>query len=278
MKLKYLGSGGGGGIPELFCSCPVCNKARMKQGKDLRRRSLAIIDDELVIDLPCDARDSFIEHNVDPTKIACILITHAHYDHFLAENLLTRPCGAKQVDLYISHRSGDEFAQRCEGMAKLPTPPSLMPINVPRVHLKHTFECFRMGKYAVTTLDSSHARNLETLNYIIQREDKSILWLHDSGVLTEATKQWLSSNTSYFSLVSMDCSLPIGSKVSSEHMDLSACVETMRYLKCIGCADEKTQFILSHISHNTKMSHDELYAVAKNFGCRPAFDGEEIHI
>lgn len=262
----------------MFCSCAICNKAREFRGKELRRRSLAIIDDELVIDLPCDARDSFIEHNIDPAKIAYILITHAHYDHFLAENLLTRPYGAKQVDLYISHGSGEKLAQRCKDIEKLPTPPSLMPINIPRVHLKNAFESFCMGKYAVTTLDSSHARNLETLNYIIQRDSKSILWLHDSGVLTEVTKQWLSSNAPYFSLVSMDCALPIGSKISSEHMDLLACVETMKYLKGIGCADENTQFILSHISHNTKMSHDELFEAAKNFGFSPAFDGEEIHI
>ena len=119
MKLKYLGSGGGGGIPELFCSCSVCMNARNKQGKELRRRSLALINDELVIDLPCDARDGFISHDVDPANIAYILITHSHYDHFLADNLLTRPHGAKQANLYISHESGKEFAQRCEALGKL---------------------------------------------------------------------------------------------------------------------------------------------------------------
>ena len=278
MKLKYLGSGGGGGIPELFCSCPVCKNAREKQGKDLCRRSLAMVDDNLVIDLPCDARDSFVAHDVDPTKVAHILITHAHYDHFLAENLLTRPCGAKQADLYISHGSGKKFSQRCEDIAKLPTPAALMPFNVPKVHLKHAFERFEVGRYTVTTLDSSHARNLETLNYIIQRESKSILWLHDSGFLTEASRQWLSNKKPYFLLVSMDCALPMGAKASDEHMDLNACVETAKFLQNAGCADEKTQFILSHISHNTKMSHEELFMAAKNFGFRPAFDGETIYI
>ena len=76
----------------------------------------------------------------------------------------------------------------------------------------------------------------------------------------------------------MDCALPMGAKASDEHMDLNACVETAKFLQNAGCADEKTQFILSHISHNTKMSHEELFMAAKNFGFRPAFDGETIYI
>lgn len=262
----------------MFCSCPVCMNARKRGGKELRRRSLAIIDDELVIDLPCDARDSFLAQDVEYTKISHILVTHAHYDHFMAENLLTRPYGAEPVELYMSYGSGEGFAKRCDDLAKLPTPENLVAINVPHVYLKRAFERFTVGEYTVTALASTHAAGLETLNFLICRGDKSILWLHDSGILPEATKEWLKREKPHLSLVSMDCALPLGSKASGEHMDLNACVSTAEFLRSIGCIDENTQLILSHISHNTQMSHEELAAAARDFGFRPAFDGEEIHL
>ena len=39
MKLKYYGTGGGGGIPEIFCDCRVCRNAREVGGKEIRTRS-----------------------------------------------------------------------------------------------------------------------------------------------------------------------------------------------------------------------------------------------
>lgn len=278
MKLKYLGTGGGGGIPELFCSCPVCLNARARGGKELRRRSLAIIDDELCIDLPCDARDSFIAHGVDYPKIAHILITHAHYDHFMAENLLTRPQGAGRVELYISRGSGEDFQKRCEMLRALPTPEGLAPINVPNVHLVKAFESFRAGAFELTALESSHAKALETLNYLISRGDKSILWLHDSGVLTGNTRELLREKRPRLSLVSMDCALPTGAAASAEHMDLNACAETADFLRSLGCVGKDTRLVLSHISHNTKYAHEQLLKAAADAGFRPACDGEEFNL
>lgn len=276
MKLKYLGSGGGGGIPEMFCSCPICMNARIKGGRELRRRSMAILDDELLIDVPCDARDSFLAHEVDPTKIRYILITHAHYDHFIEDNFVSRPQGAQKMDLYISYGSGESFAKRCAALAQAPTPPNLRPIHVPTVHLKHPFERFTVGEFEITALDSAHGGRVETLNYLIICGEKALLWLHDSGLLSEAARQWLRGNCPKLSLVSMDCALPLGATGFRDHMNLTACAETADFLRSIGCVDEKTQLILSHLGHNTDMTHEELVAASAGFGFRPAFDGEQI--
>ena len=54
MKLKYYGTGGGAGIPEIFCDCRVCRHAREVGGKDIRTRSQAVIDDKISIDFPVD--------------------------------------------------------------------------------------------------------------------------------------------------------------------------------------------------------------------------------
>lgn len=276
MKLRYLGTGGGGGIPELFCSCPVCARARREGGKERRRRPMAVVDGTLCIDLPCDAASTALELGADMSAVSHILITHAHYDHFMPDNLLTRPEGALRTELFISPASGADFAARCEKLASRLPPPGLSPINAPRVRLVKPFESFSAGEHCVTALPSSHAPGLETLNYLISRQGKSILWLHDSGFPPEEVMSWLSDCQPRLSLVSMDCALPAGQGASGEHMDIETCARCAQTLRSLGCADENTLFLLSHISHNTRLTHSELTRLSSRYRLLPAFDGMEI--
>ena len=50
MKIRYLGTAAAEGWPALFCSCPICTHARTQGGKNLRTRTQAILDGELLID------------------------------------------------------------------------------------------------------------------------------------------------------------------------------------------------------------------------------------
>ena len=50
MKIKYYGTAAAEGIPGLFCSCEVCEKARKSGGKNIRTRSQTVINDDLMID------------------------------------------------------------------------------------------------------------------------------------------------------------------------------------------------------------------------------------
>ena len=52
MKIRYLGTAAAEGWPALFCSCPICAQARAEGGKNLRTRTQAILDGELLIDFP----------------------------------------------------------------------------------------------------------------------------------------------------------------------------------------------------------------------------------
>ena len=81
MIIQYLGTGGGAGIPEIFCNCRICKNARKSREKDIRYRPLAIINHELCIDFPCDVRENILRHNINSGEIHWILITHNHYDH-----------------------------------------------------------------------------------------------------------------------------------------------------------------------------------------------------
>ena len=54
MKLQYLGTAAAEGWPALFCACEACKKAEMLGGKNIRRRSGAILNDRVLIDFNAD--------------------------------------------------------------------------------------------------------------------------------------------------------------------------------------------------------------------------------
>lgn len=60
MKIKYLGTAAYEGIPSLFCRCETCEKSRREGGRNLRSRSQALVDDELLLDFPADTVWHFI--------------------------------------------------------------------------------------------------------------------------------------------------------------------------------------------------------------------------
>ena len=51
MKLKYYGTGAGYGLPEVFCDCRICRHARENGGKNIRTRSMALLDGQLAISI-----------------------------------------------------------------------------------------------------------------------------------------------------------------------------------------------------------------------------------
>lgn len=81
MKIKYLGTGAFEGMPALFCGCEVCKRARAAGGKNIRSRSQALVNDELLLDFNADTCMHFQRYGLDLGKVRACLITHSHCDH-----------------------------------------------------------------------------------------------------------------------------------------------------------------------------------------------------
>ena len=75
MKLKYLGTAAAEGVPALFCDCDTCRRSKLLGGKNIRSRSQAVINDDLLIDLPCDHFMHLIQNQIDFRNIKYCLIT-----------------------------------------------------------------------------------------------------------------------------------------------------------------------------------------------------------
>ncbi len=81
MKLKFFGTAAAEGFPALFCDCDSCHRARKAGGKNLRRRSQAVVDDKILIDFGPDTLSCALYDGLPLAHLHTCLITHSHEDH-----------------------------------------------------------------------------------------------------------------------------------------------------------------------------------------------------
>jgi phosphoribosyl 1,2-cyclic phosphate phosphodiesterase len=107
MQITFLGTSAANAYPEAFCNCENCQRARVLGGKSLRKRSAALINDDLLIDLSPDIMASSQMHNIPLTNVCYCLQTHPHADHLDLSHLLSRSpgygvVGAPRLHFYAS--------------------------------------------------------------------------------------------------------------------------------------------------------------------------------
>ena len=90
MKLTFLGTSAGEFYPAMWCECPYCEYARTHGGRNLRRHSCALLDDDVLIDFPSHAFLTAQALGLNLRKITTLMVTHSHLDHFDPLNLITR--------------------------------------------------------------------------------------------------------------------------------------------------------------------------------------------
>lgn len=79
MQIKFLGTGGSHGIPNIGCQCAVCQST---DARDKRLRSSVFIETNgvrFLIDPGPDLRTQALHNNI--TAVDAVLVTHEHKDH-----------------------------------------------------------------------------------------------------------------------------------------------------------------------------------------------------
>lgn len=282
MKIKYYGTGAGAGIPEIFCSCRVCEYARLHKGKDYRTRSQAVIDETFGIDYS-DVFLHTLHNGLDMRKIKHVLITHDHYDHFMKADILSRAEGMTEpINFYFSEKTGSSLAKSVEAR-KAAFASGTRKCNGNEVlvetHFLEKFNRYEIGSYTVIPLPARHGGEaLGAYIYIIQENGKNVLWAHDTGKFTDETKNFIKNSKLVFDLVSLDCTLKRGEQITVSHMDVDWCKDTIDMMKKDGNATSNTKVVLSHIGHLVERTHNELAEEIAPLGMIAAFDGMEITI
>lgn len=279
MNLTYLGTAAAEGWPAVFCNCPCCRQARALGGKNIRTRSQALVNEDLLLDLPCDTYLHSLRHGVDLSAVRWLLVTHSHTDHFYpAELVLRGSCyahhmTAPELDIYCNEAVRDYFYTAAGHELEESVAKKL------HFHIVRPFVPFCAGGYRIIPLPARHMTTEQALIYLIEQGGASLLYAHDTGRFLPEVYDFLASRGKPLTAASLDCtSGQLENGEQDDHMGLPDAAAVKQRLLELGIADGQTMFFVNHFSHNGGLLHDELCRRAGVFGMRPSFDGMQVRI
>lgn len=280
MKLRYLGTAAAEGFPGIFCVCDTCRRAREAGGRNIRGRSQAIINEELLIDFPADTVTRTLNGTLDILPVHHCLITHHHSDHLYAPDLEMRRRGMSVADEEVFHMYASKPAtEKIEEMIEK------FELNgsVELHHVQPFDEFIVADKYKVTAFPADHAKHNAkedwcAVFYLIEDGEKTLLYAHDTGYFPESVWNYLESKKPKLNMISLDCTGGKLVRMIRNHMDLQTCRDVCERLREIGCVTDETVCYVNHFSHNCGHTHDELVPIAAEYGFEVSYDGCEVEM
>lgn len=278
MKLTYLGTAAAEGWPAIFCNCEYCKKAKELGGKNIRTRSQALINDDFLFDFPADTYNHMLNNKFDLSKVKYCFVTHSHIDHFEPTDLVLRmeSCYAHDMTEPILHIYGNKAVLDRYKHFVCDTDEEEIPPSVTVNEIK-AYDTVKVGKYSVTALPAYHAPKETPFVYLITDGEKTLLYLHDTGLLFDEVYDYLQKNSVKADLVSYDCTY-VALPSAGGHMGLDSVPVVRKRLEDIGVCGKDTVHIVNHFSHNGKLLHDELCAEAEKLGFSVSYDGMAVEI
>ena len=271
MKIKFLGTGASEGIPDLFCRCAVCEKARKEGKKERRTRAGVLIDEDFLIDFSPDFFSNVSRFKIDASKIKNILITHSHSDHFYPEDLVNSMLSSKDrrtVDIYSNETVIEKMREAMAGYE--------LNENF-RLHTAECFKTFEAGGRRVTAFNAVHMRNERALLYLIEDGEKTYLHLYDTGEIKDEITEFLKRENKKIDAVAFDCTYGLLTTDYFGHLNLTQIAAACEKFRSEGAFTKDTRIFASHICH-WGGSHEELCRAAETKHIEIAYDGMEINL
>jgi phosphoribosyl 1,2-cyclic phosphate phosphodiesterase len=279
MELTFLGTAAANAYPEAFCRCKNCEQARLLGGPSLRKRSAALIDDELLIDLGPDIMTASNLHGRPLTRVRYCLQTHAHADHMDASHFLSRSpgygvVGAPRLHFYASQGTLQVAARLlerdCAPLSFL-DPEMGEQLNV-ELHTIEAFQSFTCGRYRVTAFPANHDPVVECLLYAVEAEGRCIFYGADTATLPEVVWQGFHRAGMRFDVVVLDHTYG-PEEEGSDHLSARQLIAHAARMREEGLLVDGARVLGTHIAHEGNPAHPELAAWAAGHGYEVAYDG-----
>jgi len=276
MKVTFLGSGGGSGIPNPFCQCVNCEAARAAGGRSLRNSPAVLINDDLLIDCGADVDTSARTQGVRLHALRSLVITHRHSDHldpwFFWERRGVAGTELPLLTVYAPQDALDEidaFYQANVGWdrAALETQTRIACRVVRPGMLKIA------GRYRLHFFPAAHGD--ATLSAVLVGvKDVRAAYLHayDSGPFSDET--WTQLAAHHFDAVAIDAC--IGQQAdfhSDQHMTGPQTVAHAARLRETGILKPGGVVLATHFVHQSAGDHADLLAYYEPQGVGVAYDG-----
>lgn len=282
MQLTFLGTAAANAYPEAFCSCTNCQRARTLGGPSLRKRSAALINADLLIDLGPDIMTAAALHNCPLTQVRYCLQTHAHADHLDASHFLSRSpgygvVGAPCLHFYASQATL-QFA--AAALARDFAPATLFDAAVGtelnlELHQVTAFEPFMVGPYRVIAFPANHDPSVEPLLYAIQRDGHCIFYGTDTAKLSEEIWQAFQHFQLHFDLVVLDHTYG-PEQEANDHLGARDVIGYTARMHEEGLLGEGGRVFATHLAHEGIPPHPDMVGFATQHGYEIAYDGLRV--
>jgi phosphoribosyl 1,2-cyclic phosphate phosphodiesterase len=284
MTITFLGTAAANAYPEAFCKCKNCKQARILSGPSLRKRSAALINDDLLIDFGPDIMAASQMHGCRLDGVRYCLQTHAHADHLDLSHLLSRSpafgvVGAPVLNLYASketlQRASETFARDLADYS-LFSPDAERNLNL-KIQQIQPFETFMAGPYAVTAFRANHAPGMGAMLYAIQGNGRAVFYGTDTAGLFEETWRAFREREIRFDLIILDHTYG-RDQTGDDHLSASEVIEHAARARREGVLHPDGRVFATHIAHEGNPPHPELARFASENGYEVAYDGLIVEI
>jgi len=284
MLITFLGTSAANAYPEAFCQCNHCERARALGGPSLRRRSAALVNDDLLMDLGPDILAASFTFGRPLTGVRYCLQTHAHADHLDPTHFFSRSpefgvVGAPRLHFYASPGSLKVAAQLLErdcAPASFLDPAVGERLNL-EIHRIEALQSVLVGSYRVTAFPANHDPTVEPLLYAVEAGGRSVFYGLDTATLPEETWRTFHQRKLRFDVVILDHTYG-PDESGSDHLSAREFVEHVARLRDEGLLADKARAFAAHISHPGNPVHPELADWAAQRGYEVAYDGLAVRV
>jgi len=276
MKFMILGSAAAEACPSLWCNCENCRKAWKNGGKDIRRRTSYLIDDDTWIDFGPDSFSQITTFLKGWPALKQIFFTHCHTDH------------VAPMELYWRHRG---FSANADPLAVYGVPELYEFIR--RVITAHAnasgYTELNLQCNVVQPGKKAKAENLEYLaipanhgapnsvNYFFKRAGKTILIANDTGFWTPESWEMAEGQKADLAILDGTSSLRYPDQLNG-HMGANTVIKFRDELLKRHIITKKTTVIVNHFSHNGNSLQRDLEKFYDPKGILVGYDGLTIEL
>jgi phosphoribosyl 1,2-cyclic phosphate phosphodiesterase len=302
MEILFLGTAAAEAYPALFCDCENCLRARNLGGKNIRCRSSAVINNNLLIDYGPDVSSQTRRYNIPLQNVRNILQTHSHWDHLLMYDMLFRSKSFhRKTPLELTTIWGNNMSQRkiLDQMSHLfatefgGDDPEMNPTRwevkeeLPE-YLKLSLEgitphqTLRIGQtpilkkqmYTVHTIDAHHAEPEASMNFIIDDGTCKFLYGTDTGPWDDTEWDFVASLGIKLDVVALDCT--VGTGTPGGHHSIESFLAMKREFEKRSLLSSNALFLAHHFSHQYCPVHDDLVKIMEPEGVQVTYDGMKL--
>ena len=277
MILKVLGSAAAEAVPALWCECQTCRTARENGGKDIRRRSSYLIDEDTLVDFGPDAFYQMIAFKIELPQIKRILFTHSHKDHLNAVDMEWRRKGFSVVSSNVKIFGSNKVMEKIKTLTKQSFETLMIEPHEIRAGGKIIDDDIEI--YPLEAQHCLEMKDGQALNYVIGRNSRYVLIANDTGWWPPTS--WKLIRDFKLGAAVIDCTFglnPLYIDGRAGHLGANAAVAFRDKLREVGALTDRTPVFVNHFSHNGKVLHKDLCKFFKPHRINAAYDGLTISI